>query len=123
MRRLLQSNPPQLVIFLYSTVRNGNGGTVRTAKAKPAKPQSGADLSERRHDCLNGGFRERPERFREKFGRRPERFTIERHDAERGVRKQKFSQQAAEFDDQQHGCEHKCEARPDSAEQRTAANA
>ena len=41
----LLSNPPQLVIFLYSTVRNGNGGTVRTAKAKPAKPQSGADLT------------------------------------------------------------------------------
>ncbi len=41
----LLSNPPQLVIFLYSTVRNGNG--VRTAKSKPAKPQSGAgDLSE-----------------------------------------------------------------------------
>jgi N-acetylmuramoyl-L-alanine amidase len=39
----LLSNPPQLVIFLYSTVRNGNGGAVRTAKAKPAKPQSGAD--------------------------------------------------------------------------------
>jgi N-acetylmuramoyl-L-alanine amidase len=38
----LLSNPPQLVIFLYSTVRNGNGA-VRTARAKPAKPQSGAD--------------------------------------------------------------------------------
>jgi N-acetylmuramoyl-L-alanine amidase len=37
----LLSNPPQLVIFLYSTVRNGAG--VRTSKAKPAKPQSGAD--------------------------------------------------------------------------------
>ncbi len=37
----LLSNPPQLVIFLYSTVRNGS--TVRTARAKPAKPQSGAD--------------------------------------------------------------------------------
>jgi N-acetylmuramoyl-L-alanine amidase len=37
----LLSNPPQLVIFLYSTVRNG--GSVRTAKAKPAKPQSGAE--------------------------------------------------------------------------------
>jgi N-acetylmuramoyl-L-alanine amidase len=37
----LLSNPPQLVIFLYSTVRNG--AAVRTAKAKPAKPQSGAD--------------------------------------------------------------------------------
>jgi N-acetylmuramoyl-L-alanine amidase len=32
----LLSNPPQLVIFLYSTVRNGAG--VRTAKARPAKP-------------------------------------------------------------------------------------
>ncbi|HKN77264.1 MAG TPA: N-acetylmuramoyl-L-alanine amidase [Candidatus Acidoferrum sp.] len=41
----LLSNPPQLVIFLYSTVRNG--GAMRTAKAKPANPQSGADqLSE-----------------------------------------------------------------------------
>ena len=40
----LLSNPPQLVIFLYSTVRNGNGA-VRTARAKPAKPQSGADLT------------------------------------------------------------------------------
>jgi N-acetylmuramoyl-L-alanine amidase len=37
----LLSNPPQLVIFLYSTVRNGAG--VRTAKAKPAKPQTGAE--------------------------------------------------------------------------------
>jgi N-acetylmuramoyl-L-alanine amidase len=37
----LLSNPPQLVIFLYSTVRNGAG--VRTAKAKPTKPQSGAE--------------------------------------------------------------------------------
>jgi N-acetylmuramoyl-L-alanine amidase len=37
----LLSNPPQLVIFLYSTVRNG--AAVRTAKAKPAKPQSGAE--------------------------------------------------------------------------------
>jgi N-acetylmuramoyl-L-alanine amidase len=37
----LLSNPPQLVIFLYSTVRNGAG--VRTAKAKPAKPQGGAE--------------------------------------------------------------------------------
>ena len=37
----LLSNPPQLVIFLYSTVRNG--GAVRTAKAKPARPQIGAD--------------------------------------------------------------------------------
>ena len=39
----LLSNPPQLVIFLYSTVRNGNGA-VRTARAKP-QPQSGADLT------------------------------------------------------------------------------
>jgi N-acetylmuramoyl-L-alanine amidase len=37
----LLSNPPQLVIFLYSTVRNGAG--VRTAKANPAKPQGGAE--------------------------------------------------------------------------------
>ncbi len=37
----LLSNPPQLVIFLYSTVRNGNGA-VRTARAKP---QSGANLT------------------------------------------------------------------------------
>jgi N-acetylmuramoyl-L-alanine amidase len=37
----LLSNPPQLVIFLYSTVRNGAG--VRTAKTKSAKPQSGAE--------------------------------------------------------------------------------
>jgi N-acetylmuramoyl-L-alanine amidase len=37
----LLSNPPQLVIFLYSTVRNG--GAVRTAKAKGSKPQIGAD--------------------------------------------------------------------------------
>jgi N-acetylmuramoyl-L-alanine amidase len=37
----LLSSPPQLVIFLYSTVRNG--AAVRTAKAKPAQPQSGAD--------------------------------------------------------------------------------
>jgi N-acetylmuramoyl-L-alanine amidase len=35
----LLSNPPQLVIFLYSTVRNGAG--MRTAKAKPAKPEAG----------------------------------------------------------------------------------
>jgi N-acetylmuramoyl-L-alanine amidase len=40
----LLSNPPQLVIFLYSTVRNGNG-VIRTARAKPSKPQSGADLT------------------------------------------------------------------------------
>jgi N-acetylmuramoyl-L-alanine amidase len=41
----LLSNPPQLVIFLYSTVRNG--GAVHTAISKPAKPQSGAgDASE-----------------------------------------------------------------------------
>jgi N-acetylmuramoyl-L-alanine amidase len=38
----LLSNPPQLVIFLYSTVRNGNG-VVRTVRAKPSKPQSGAE--------------------------------------------------------------------------------
>jgi N-acetylmuramoyl-L-alanine amidase len=37
----LLSNPPQLVIFLYSTVRNG--GAVRTAKAKTSKTQSGAE--------------------------------------------------------------------------------
>jgi N-acetylmuramoyl-L-alanine amidase len=37
----LLSNPPQLVIFLYSTVRNG--GSVRTAKTKTSKPQSGAE--------------------------------------------------------------------------------
>ena len=35
----LLSNPPQLVIFLYSTVRNG--GAVRTAQTKTTKPQSG----------------------------------------------------------------------------------
>jgi N-acetylmuramoyl-L-alanine amidase len=41
----LLSNPPQLVIFLYSTVRNGGG--VRTAKSKAANPQSGGgDASE-----------------------------------------------------------------------------
>ena len=37
----LLSNPPQLVIFLYSTERNG--GAVRTAKTKNPKPQSGAE--------------------------------------------------------------------------------
>jgi N-acetylmuramoyl-L-alanine amidase len=37
----LLNNPPQLVIFLYSTVRNG--GAVRTAKTKTARPQNGAD--------------------------------------------------------------------------------
>ena len=37
----LLSNPPQLVIFLYSTVRNN--GAVRTAKSRTAKPQTGAD--------------------------------------------------------------------------------
>jgi N-acetylmuramoyl-L-alanine amidase len=37
----LLNNPPQLVIFLYSTVRNG--GAVRTARTKTAKPQSGSD--------------------------------------------------------------------------------
>jgi N-acetylmuramoyl-L-alanine amidase len=37
----LLSNPPQLVIFLYSTVRNG--GPIRTARSKTPKPQSGAD--------------------------------------------------------------------------------
>ncbi len=36
----LLSNPPQLVIFLYSTVRNGS--VVQTAKARPARPQGGA---------------------------------------------------------------------------------
>jgi N-acetylmuramoyl-L-alanine amidase len=36
----LLSNPPQLVIFLYSTVRNG--AEVRTARAKPANPQLSA---------------------------------------------------------------------------------
>ena len=41
----LLNNPPQLVIYLYSTVRNG--GAVRTAKSKNAKPQSDAsDTSE-----------------------------------------------------------------------------
>jgi N-acetylmuramoyl-L-alanine amidase len=41
----LLSNPPQLVIFLYSTVRNGDA--VRTARSRGAKPQSGAqDVSE-----------------------------------------------------------------------------
>jgi N-acetylmuramoyl-L-alanine amidase len=37
----LLSNPPQLMIFLYSTVRNG--AAIRTAKAKSPKSQSGAD--------------------------------------------------------------------------------
>jgi N-acetylmuramoyl-L-alanine amidase len=37
----LLSNPPQLVIFLYSTVRNG--GAVRTAKTRAGRPQSGPD--------------------------------------------------------------------------------
>jgi N-acetylmuramoyl-L-alanine amidase len=37
----LLSNPPQLVIFLYSSVRNGTA--VRMARAMPAKPQSGAE--------------------------------------------------------------------------------
>src|SRR5271169_1763276 len=37
----LLSNPPQLVIFLYSTVRNGT--TMRTAKTKTPKPQNGAE--------------------------------------------------------------------------------
>jgi N-acetylmuramoyl-L-alanine amidase len=36
----LLSNPPQLVIFLYSTVRSGDG--VRTARSRDAKPKSGA---------------------------------------------------------------------------------
>jgi N-acetylmuramoyl-L-alanine amidase len=36
----LLNNPPQLVIFLYSTVHNG--GAVRTAQTKTAKPQSGS---------------------------------------------------------------------------------
>jgi N-acetylmuramoyl-L-alanine amidase len=41
----LLSSPPQLVIFLYSTVRNN--GAVRTAKSRAAKPQTGgADLTE-----------------------------------------------------------------------------
>jgi N-acetylmuramoyl-L-alanine amidase len=37
----LLSNPPQLVIFLYSTVHNG--AAVRTAKAKSAMPRTGSD--------------------------------------------------------------------------------
>jgi N-acetylmuramoyl-L-alanine amidase len=41
----LMSSPPQLVIFLYSTVRNG--GAVKTARTKSAKPPSGAsDVTE-----------------------------------------------------------------------------
>jgi N-acetylmuramoyl-L-alanine amidase len=41
----LLSNPPQLVIYLYSTVRNG--AVVRTARAKPAKPPAGpGDVTE-----------------------------------------------------------------------------
>jgi N-acetylmuramoyl-L-alanine amidase len=41
----LLDNPPQLVIYLYSTVRNG--GAVRTAKSKNTKPQNSAgDTSE-----------------------------------------------------------------------------
>jgi N-acetylmuramoyl-L-alanine amidase len=41
----LLSNPPQLVIFLYSTVRNN--GAVRTAKSRGAEPQTGPkDLTE-----------------------------------------------------------------------------
>src|SRR5579863_216282 len=45
----LLNNPPQLVIYLYSTVRNG--GAVRTAKSKNAKPQSGpGDTSEDARD-------------------------------------------------------------------------
>jgi N-acetylmuramoyl-L-alanine amidase len=39
----LLSSPPQLVIFLYSTVRNT--GAVRTAKSRTAKPQTDADDS------------------------------------------------------------------------------
>jgi N-acetylmuramoyl-L-alanine amidase len=37
----LLSNPPQLVIFLYSTEHNG--AAVKTAKSRAAKPQSGPD--------------------------------------------------------------------------------
>jgi len=37
----LEGSPPQLVIFLYSTVRNG--AAVRTARAKPAKPSAGPE--------------------------------------------------------------------------------
>jgi N-acetylmuramoyl-L-alanine amidase len=37
----LEGSPPQLVIFLYSTVRNG--AAVRTARAKPAKPPAGPE--------------------------------------------------------------------------------
>lgn len=39
----LLSSPPQLVIFLYSTVRNT--GAVRTAKSRTAKPQTDGDDS------------------------------------------------------------------------------
>jgi len=48
----LLSNPPQLVIFLYSTVRNG--GAVRTAKTKAAKPQGGADQASEDTGALAG---------------------------------------------------------------------
>jgi N-acetylmuramoyl-L-alanine amidase len=41
----LLGNPPQLVIFLYSTERNG--AAVRSARAKPAKPTAGpGDVTE-----------------------------------------------------------------------------
>lgn len=45
----LTSNPPQLVIFLYSDLRHGE---IRTAKTKPSKPQSDADVTE---DARSGG--------------------------------------------------------------------
>ncbi len=48
----LLSNPPQLVIFLYSTVRNG--GAVRTAKTKSANPPSGAGQASEDTSALAG---------------------------------------------------------------------
>jgi N-acetylmuramoyl-L-alanine amidase len=51
----LLSNPPQLVIFLYSTVRNG--GAVRTAKAKSANPPSAAGQATEDTSALAGDAR------------------------------------------------------------------
>jgi N-acetylmuramoyl-L-alanine amidase len=48
----LVNNPPQLVIFLYSTVRKG--AVVRTARTQPAKPPAGpGDVTEEADDSGN----------------------------------------------------------------------
>ena len=105
----LLSNPPQLVIFLYSTVRNGErrgaDGESQTRKAAKRRGPTSEDTIVSTGD--SGNVRSVSEK---NSGDDPSVSPSNAMTRSAAVWQQKFSQQTAEFDDQQHGCEHKCEA-------------